>query len=247
MRRKKAAIEGEFVVEVVRAQLSDFPDLKRFQELLAPDERARAHAYRIDEARQVFTLARGLLRLELSKRLGGEPGDIQFDQRPSGKPDIRPSRKDRPDWRFSVSHTGAHVVLAFSLGTDVGIDIEPTNREINHMTIATRYFTQTEVAALQAKAAKDRPRAFFAGWTRKEAIVKARGSTMAESLRTLSVGLDPNELHPTSVDSPEAPRRAPCRLTTFEFEALNLIGAVAICAKTTPHLRFEVFSGTRFD
>lgn len=240
-------IAGEFEVEVVRAQLCDVPDLKRFQTLLAPDERARAEAYRIEESRSVFTLARGLLRLELAKRLGGEPGDIQFDRRPSGKPDIRATPKPRLDWRFSVSHTGPHVALAFSLGTDVGIDIEPTNRDINPMTIATRFFTPTEVAALQAKAAEDRPRAFFAGWTRKEAIVKARGVTMAESLRTLSVGLDPNELHPTFQDSRESLPRAPCRLTTFEFEALNLIGAVAICAETTPHLRFEVFSGTRFD
>jgi 4'-phosphopantetheinyl transferase len=234
-------------VEVVRAHLGDVPDLSRFRELLAPDERARADAYRIEEARNLFTLARGLLRLELAKRLGGEPGDIEFDQRPSGKPDLRPPLKDRPDWRFSVSHTGSHVALAFSLGTDVGIDIELTNREVKPMTIATRYFTETEVAALQALTEEERPRAFFAGWTRKEAIVKARGVTMAESLKTLSVGLDPNELHPSSVDSFDAPARALCRLTTFEFEALKLIGAVAVCAAATPHLRFEVFSGTRFD
>ncbi len=53
--------------------------------------RRRAGSRRDDsrsaKARDVFTLARGLLRFELSKRVGVEPSEIHFDLRPSGKPD----------------------------------------------------------------------------------------------------------------------------------------------------------------
>ena len=33
----------------------------------------------------------------------------------------------------------------------------------------------------------------------------------------------------------------------FEFDAIKLLGAVAVCATVTPILRFEVLSGTSFD
>ncbi len=240
-------IQGEFEVEVIRAHLRDVPDLSRFEAVLADDERARASGYKIKETRRMFTLARGLLRLELAKRLTKDPADIHFDVRPSGKPDIRATPGAPTDWRFSVSHTGPHATLAFCRGADVGIDIERTDRDVKPLEIAKRYFTEAELKELETYSAQMRPRAFLAGWTRKEAVVKARGSTMAESLQTLSVGLDPNEAHPIAKDLKTAPPRTPCGLTTFEFAAIQLIGAVAICAETTPVLRFEVLSGTRFD
>jgi len=227
-------------VEVIGAHVADVPDLQPYRAVLIDDERRRADAYRIEEARATFTLARGLLRLELAKRLGCPPTDIAFDLRPSGKPDLRQADPTRPDWRFSVSHTGPHVALAFARATDVGIDIERLDRTVAPLAIARRYFTAEEFAALTALPEEKRPRAFFAGWTRKEAVVKARGGTMAESLTTLRVGLDPDCLHPEFADSKDAPPRAAARLTTFEFPTLNLMGAVAVCSDQPPRLRISV-------
>lgn len=226
-------------VEVIRAHVADVPDLHAYRAVLSDDERRRADAYRIAEARATFTLARGLLRIELAKRLECPAVDIAFDVRPSGKPDLRPAAL-RPDWRFSVSHTGPHVALAFARATDVGIDIERLDRTVAPLAIARRYFSAVEFKELEALAAEDRPRAFFAGWTRKEAVVKARGGTMAESLTTVSVGLDPEALHPEFTDAKEAPPRPSARLTTFEFPALNLMGAVAVCSDQPPRLRISV-------
>jgi len=234
-------------VEIVRARLADFVDLSRFRSALSADERARAAAYKIEEARDVFILARGLLRLELSKRLGLDPSEIRFDIRPSGKPDVRADPPSRPDWRFSVSHSGSHVAIAFARGVDIGVDIERLGRRLNPLEIAKRYFTPTELEALQGCAEEARVRAFFAGWTRKEAIVKARGHTMAQSLTTLSVDLNPEATHPGYQDAPSVPERPVCRLIAFEFKAESLIGAVAIQASATPRLRIDVLSATAFD
>lgn len=240
-------MSAEMDVDVVRAHLADFRDLSRFAAVLAEDERTRALGYRIQEPRDVFTLARGLLRLELARRLDVEAADIHFDLRPSGKPGLRPTRNDRPDWRFSLSHTGPHLAIAFALGVDVGIDIERFDRPVNALEIARRYFTPGELRSLVTFPAEARTRAFFAGWTRKEAIVKARGNTMAESLATLSVDLDPAVPHPDFEDAATVAPRPACRLTVFEVPDQNLIGAVALRSGQTPRLRFRVLSGATFD
>lgn len=232
---------------MVLTRLADVPDLERYEAVLAEDEKRRAAAYRVPEAGDIFTLARGLLRHELAKRLRCRAADIAFTVRPSGKPDLRPSDPPLPDWRFSVSHTGPHVALAFALGTDLGIDIERLDRTVNPRFIAKRYFTAEEFAALEARPEEEQSRAFFAVWTRKEAIVKARGGTMAESLTTLTVDLDPEARHPAFHDLESAPARATARLTTFEFEGSKLMGAVAVCSPRPPRLEIEVLSGARFD
>jgi phosphopantetheinyl transferase len=226
--------------------------LKELAATLNADENARAAAYKIGEASQVFTLARGLLRTELSRRLGVDPREIHFNVRPSGKPDLRPgkpetSKEATPDWRFSVSHTGPHVCIAFALGRDIGVDIERASRSVRPLEIARRYFTTREFRALEAAPENLRNRTFFAGWTRKEAIVKARGLTMAESLTTLNVDLAPDQLHPGYADAPEVSERAACRLATFENTGLGLMGAVAVIGDLVPRLKIEVLSVAPFD
>jgi phosphopantetheinyl transferase len=253
--------DAEIDVDVVLASLPDHREgptayrkvaLSELSTTLDPDERTRAGAYRIPEAAQIFTLARGLLRAELSRRLGERPQDIHFDVRPSGKPDVGPSHiatsnGARPDWRFSVSHTGPHVCLAFALGRDVGVDIERASRSVRPLEIAKRYFTAREFHALEAAPDALRNRTFFAGWTRKEAIVKARGLTMAESLTTLTVDLEPDRIHPGYKDAPDVSGRALCRLTTFENAELGLMGAVAVLGHLVPRLKIEVLSVAPFD
>lgn len=246
-------------VGVIRARVPEPPSpsadsvstwestLARFSSVLSKDERERARAYRIPQSRDVFILARGLLRVELSKRLGMDATEIHFDVRPSGKPAVRPGEARLSDWRFSVSHTGPHVAIAFALGVDVGVDIERLDRKVTFLDIAKRYFTPDELASLEAIPAENRSRGFFAGWTRKEAVVKARGHTMAESLGTLTVELDLDARHPRYEDAPGLKGRPVCRLTAFEFEHEKLIGAVAVQSTTTPRLEFKLLSEASFD
>jgi 4'-phosphopantetheinyl transferase len=233
-------LSNRFDIDVVVAHLADWPDLNPFAAVLAGDERDRAGRFKVSEARDVFTLAHGLLRFELSERTGVAPNEVHFDVRSSGKPDVRPGPHGTPDWRFNISHTGPHIVIAFALGVDVGIDIERLDRKVAPLEIARRYFTPAELKQLEALPEAARERAFFAGWTRKEAIVKARGATMAESLATLTVSLNPSAAHPDYEDLPTAPARPPCRLAAFELRDHDLFGAVALQSDRTPELRFRV-------
>ena len=243
----KTKMTGEIEVDVIHARVEPRMDLERFAAVLNAEEQGRARGYRIQESGAVFTLARGLLRLELARRLGAPPHAIQFGLRASGKPDLLPGDSHWPDWRFSVSHTGSHVALAFTRGADVGIDIERADRKTNPLDIARRYFTASELRTLTDAPEADRLRFFFAGWTRKEAIVKARGITMAESLTTLSVDLDPAAVHPGYEDAPEVEDRAACRVTAFALEDLELVGAVAVLGDQAPRLAATVLKASRFD
>lgn len=240
-------MSGELEVDVVRADLGAFRDLSPLAAVLSDDERRRAEGYKMPESRNVFILARGLLRLELARRMDVAPDAIHFAVRPSGKPDVSPGAPSRPDWRFSVSHTGPHIATAFARGVDVGIDIERLDRDVEPLHIARRYFTPWELFSLEATPAETRTRAFFAGWTRKEAMVKARGHTMAESLATLSVDVDPAEANPEYEDAESVGPRPQCRLAAFELRDHNLMGAVALRSDLTPRLRFDILSGSRFD
>lgn len=211
---------------------------------ISDDERRRADGYRVSEARETFVLSRVLLRRELATRLGCLPREIAFDVRPSGKPDVRCASEGGPDWRFSLSHTGPHVALAFALGADVGIDIERRDRAVDPLQIARRYFTPQEHAALAAAPDGDRLRWFYAGWTRKEAIVKARGATMADSLTTLSVDLDPDHHEPAYEDSESVGVRASCRVVSLEPAGTDLILALAVLDNRTPRPSLDIRSGT---
>lgn len=233
---------GTLHVDVILARADGSVDA--FVPDLSDDERRRADGYRVADARDTFILSRVLLRRELAERLGCPPGEIAFDVRPSGKPDIRRANQARPDWRFSLSHTGRHIALAFALGADLGIDIERCDRAVDPLQIARRYFTPQEYAALAAAPDAERLRWFYAGWTRKEAIVKARGLTMAESLTTLSVDLDPDRHEPAYEDAGISEGRASCRAVSLHPAGTDLILALAAIGDLTPSPSLDIRSGT---
>lgn len=233
-------------VDVIVAEAPADPDaLASLADLLDESERARAANYRSDDARCVFTLARGLLRREAGARLGAPPGSVRFRLLPSGKPELEHSAPDARRLRFSVSHTGRFAALAFAWDVGVGLDIEGSSRAVQPLQIASRYFHEDEMRALTSLPAERRVLSFLAGWTRKEAIVKARGSTMAESLTSLAVDLNPEAVHPAAKD--DVPGRAACALTTLRFDSIPLIGAVAVTGEHPANVTLRVLSAPAFD
>jgi len=72
---------------------------------------------------------------------------------------------------FSLSHGGELVVLAVGeQGTELGVDVERTDRSWRGA-VARRLFTQEEQRWLNGSSER-----FFRLWTRKEAVLKCRGS-----------------------------------------------------------------------
>ena len=89
------------------------------------------------------------------------------------EPHGRPSLAAHPEWYFSLSHSGEYAVCALS-NAPVGVDVEKY-RPIRAEALAKRYFSADEAETLAALSGKEQERYFFARWTAKESVLKARG------------------------------------------------------------------------
>ncbi len=146
--------------------------------VLAPDERERASRFRFERDRDRFVAARGRLRLLLGAYAGRPAATLRFEYGPQGKPALRgPSRTG--GLRFNLSHSGDVAVYALAIGRDVGVDVEQLRAVPEMDEIVERWFPDEERLRYAAGAAGDRVRAFFELWTRREALLKARGEGLS--------------------------------------------------------------------
>jgi 4'-phosphopantetheinyl transferase len=180
-------------VHVWTASLPAADDVaERCRALLSPDERARAGRMQLSSPRDLFVVGRGLLRTLVGRYLGVRPADVQFAYSAFGRPWL-PAGNGRPPLQFSVSHSGAQVALAFAQEARVGIDVERVRTNADCDAIAGRFFAPAEQAALASLALADRIDAFFACWTRKEALLKAIGLGISHGLSRVEVTCRPGE------------------------------------------------------
>jgi 4'-phosphopantetheinyl transferase len=191
-------------VHVWRAGLDGSEFVRQHLEAtLAPEEIARANRFFFPRDRQHFVAARGILRQLLSGYLGRPPADLEFAYHPRGKPYLLPQPTDVPI-AFNVSHSHGLALLAFSLGREIGVDLERVRLNIASDEIASRYFAPREVAELQSLPSEQRPEAFFLCWTRKEAYIKALGEGLQIPLTSFRVSLTPQQ--PDILESADASR-----------------------------------------
>ena len=149
--------------------------------LLSPDERARHARFVPAHARRDFAAAHALLRVALSARIARPPRDWRFVADARGKPRITAAGSDRSVPAFNLSHTDGVVACAVSAdrGIDVGVDVERIDRRVEALDLAQRYFSCSEIRALEDCAPADRAARFIDIWTLKEAFVKAVGDGLA--------------------------------------------------------------------
>jgi len=183
----------EDAFELVVARLDIAPaELRVAAALLSEDEDLRAGRFLLAQERRRFTAARAGLRRLLGARLGASPGSIEFTCGRRGKPALAGAFAGS-GLRFNVSHHGETVAYAFSDGSDIGVDIEAVRELPDADEIASCAFSPRERATYFALEARDRPRAFFDCWTRKEAFVKALGDGLGHGLHGFDVSLAPDE------------------------------------------------------
>jgi len=103
-----------------------------------------------------------------------------------------------------VSHSQGWALLAFSLGRNLGVDVEFIRADVVTDEIAERYFSTQEIAELKALPQRMRAEGFFRCWTRKEAYIKARGEGLQIPLDSFHVSLTPGE--PERLDSLDSSR-----------------------------------------
>ena len=178
-------------VHVWRAGLESQDDARRLESLLSADEIQRANRFRFAEHRRRFVIARGCLRQLLEKYLQGDAHEFVFVYSDEGKPSL--DVRHQTDLRFNVSHSGEIAAFGFTLGRNIGIDLELIRRDVDVDEIPRRFFSCTEQKWMSSLQGETKFQGFFNCWTRKEAYVKAVGTGLSLPLRDFDVSLMPGE------------------------------------------------------
>jgi 4'-phosphopantetheinyl transferase len=184
---------SEADVHVWRASLAQPAwRVRQLAHTLSSDERARAERFHFERDRHHFIVGRGLLRVILSRYLGSEPQHLAFCYGAHGKPALVPPSAEET-LRFNLSHAHGLVLYGVARTREIGLDLERIRPIPEAEQIAERFFSAQEHAILRALPASQKAEAFFNGWTRKEAYIKALGDGLTKPLDQFDVSLVPGE------------------------------------------------------
>jgi 4'-phosphopantetheinyl transferase len=173
---------GEGEIHIWLAPLVEDEDrTEEFVPLLDRREVERAARFSYRRLRSHFVQSHGIVRRILAGYAGVDPADVVFTRSRFGKPRlVAPAAASR--LHFSLSHSGDFCILAVRLGQPLGVDIEQLNDQPQALGIARRHFTAAETRMLAGLRGDARRDGFFALWTRKEAVVKAMGASLAGNM-----------------------------------------------------------------
>jgi len=152
--------------------------------VLSPEEKERAGRLRFEIDRTRNQMGWGLLRILLGRLLVREPRSIRFSFNKYKKPllDEGPS--------FNMAHSGNWVLIGLARDGRLGVDVEEPRDLKDLLGLAETVFTPDELEQLREYPETQRKPAFFRGWTRKEAFVKAVGGGLYLPLKKFAVSLD---------------------------------------------------------
>ncbi len=175
--------------------------------LLQPDEVARANRFQFARDARRYRVGRALLRRVLSHHTGIAAAALRFHYNAYGKPALAPDQ-NTGSWEFNLSHSGEHALCAVAQGHAVGIDLEEIH-PVDYLAMAKVVFSTLEQATLAQLSQRQQLLAFFQGWTRKEAYIKAWGQGLSMALTDFDVTVTPGQaarLLATRPDPAEARR-----------------------------------------
>jgi 4'-phosphopantetheinyl transferase len=183
-------------------------------QLLSPAEEAmRRRRVRPGDGDR-FAHARIVRRRLLGAYLGATPLALEFAENGDGKPYLLGQLAW--DLRFNLSHSEDLVVMAVACGREVGVDVE-AERAVDAALVAST-LSPNERTALASLPEELQRAGFFAGFARKEAVVKAIGRGLRFPLDAFDVAVDP---------------RMPPRLLASRDRALDA-GGWSLCAIAVP-------------
>ena len=154
--------------------LFDFDQLKHIkpelEHYLSSQESIKLKQFKDKNAATTFFYSKSITRFLLGKYLNRKPQDIKIHKKEHGKPEI----VNNCGLHFNVSHSAGFICFIFSPVT-CGIDIENLQRVVDYEQIIKRFFSTTEIQSWKNNFCGSKSLAFFRGWTRKEAFLKATG------------------------------------------------------------------------
>ncbi|HHJ12812.1 MAG TPA: 4'-phosphopantetheinyl transferase superfamily protein, partial [Gammaproteobacteria bacterium] len=137
-----------------------------------------------------------LLRHALSRECNRPPQDWCFCRGPRGRPGLAETDcTGDKGLCFNLTHTPGLVACVVTRGGECGIDAEAVRPRVNPLGIARRMFAPDEAKELESLEGEALLRAFYRGWTLREAYVKARGTGLAFPTRRLGFEFRDDRLH----------------------------------------------------
>jgi 4'-phosphopantetheinyl transferase len=159
-------------------------------EVLSTDERERAARFMFDRDRMEYVVCRGVLRHLLSLYRGTSASGLRFDYSPKGKPAL--AANSNTGIQFNVAHSRGAGVIGLTGAPAVGVDIERIGSIAQVSDLVPTCFAPEEQAEFASLPEAIQPRAFYAGWTRKEAFIKATGEGLSRPLHSFAVTIAPD-------------------------------------------------------
>lgn len=165
----------------------------RAAHVLTPEEYAERCGTSSVQLRTQRFISRIMLRESCGQLCGIAPRDVRFAYNEHGKPYLdHPegvSPAARGAYHFNLSHTGHLIAFCAAKAGPLGIDIERVSARRGLAQIARRFFHPRELAYVTAQDQPVSVERFFEVWTRKEALLKAKGTGLATALSEIVVPL----------------------------------------------------------
>lgn len=161
-------------LKIYYGQISDLIKYVTF-EVLSGEEKKRADQILLQNDRDLFIISRVFLRKLLSFFLNIEAHAIQIEYNTNGKPYINSSC----NLKFSISHSKNIILFGFIENSEIGVDIEYLKRKIAIDKVSEFLFSTNELIVFKNTKEELQQEKFIDHWTRKEAILKAKGSGLS--------------------------------------------------------------------
>ncbi|UNK30812.1 4'-phosphopantetheinyl transferase superfamily protein (plasmid) [Bacillus sp. N5-665] len=155
--------------------------------VLDEEEQVEFNSYLVEHKKIEFLFGRLLVKSLFAQKLNLLVYDILLKKNSFGKPYVKwEFNRQRNPMYFNLSHTSQIIVCGIAKEKYIGIDVEKTNR--NYLDVMDVVFCKREInLVLDQIKSTDKKEMFFRIWTRKEALLKARGTGLYTPPLSISV------------------------------------------------------------
>lgn len=170
-----ASLDALPLADLTAVVALDDIEMQRASRFLRPHDAAR------------YVKAHTVLRLLLAAYVRVPAADIHLMHGAHGKPRLT-ACNCAGAMAFNMSHGGSELLVGITRGGEMGVDIEVSGQDLDVSSLARSCFSPDEVDyVLSGDTAQALNQRFLQVWTLKEAVIKAQGGGLANSLSSFSV------------------------------------------------------------
>lgn len=175
----------------IKHQVHDDWTVKNWMHILSVDEMQRRTGMRSEKRQQNFTLGRVAIRTLLSDHMQISPSEVPIVIEPTGRLSAPESGQ-----LLSLAHSGDQAIASISM-RNAGVDVEEIREKPDSL---LDYILCEEEKKHVYGLSIPHEQLLFVCWTLKEAVLKANGTGLRRSPRTVQLRIDPISQTATAVD-----------------------------------------------